>query len=593
MEFPSIFLFSSKINSTLADSLEVAIYDQVSVAFDKQVKDKLLIFETNNQILLAHVNEAFKKKIQSNLNIIENLNANHILLKSHFSWGFFLVIDKKNNDFILCNDPYGIYPLYYYYSMGNFIISNDLDSIINMLDQISLDDLGLYDYFLFNYTLKSRTILKEISQVGGDTFLEYKNNILRITRRNDLIASLFSNRTPSNIGKMADTLKSHLHLNYDPNIPTTFPLTGGFDSKVILSLLLSERINFNAVTFGKKDSDDFIAASSISGQYNFKHIFLGMNQDFLNSIDLKINEFLRCSPNAPMLDTLLYYQLTKEKIQSSNLVTGMMGGEMIVGPVLISELITTRSSALLTHCKSRKELLSGLERNIKEQGIFNIDLFTKRSNLYIEPLCDYLIDHQKVQNENLIKFLLNETYAKFFGVVFSNLFSKCNIINPLVDIEFLRILFNSEYSFTSKKAFSKAPLSHYKSRRLYPELIKQIFPTVLKTKMDRGYYLEDFLKWYKFFRPFTNYFKRHFLAKEKKIYGDSSNYLSILESMAIEYVGNSEIIDWDIFDKNAVLKIIQDVKKKKNTSFQRQKLLQLLTVYFFVKRYGKRLNVSI
>ena len=135
------------------------------------------------------------------------------------------------------------------------------------------------------------------------------------------------------------------------------------------------------------------------------------------------------------------------------------------------------------------------------------------------------------QNKKVMEFLLNETYSKFFGTVFSNVFTSSNMINPFIDLHFLNMLFNSKYSITNKRVFSKAPFGHFKSRQFYPKLIQKSNPEILKSAMDRGYDLEDFLYWYKYPKPILNYVKRKIQGKKAP---RELNYLSLLNDKLIK-----------------------------------------------------------
>lgn len=584
IEFPSFFIFNRDHEKIKSKNLESIFFHNLVISYNKS-SEKIKMRDNGSFLSFYHTNEAFKNQLQFPNYPDHSLNYANTDY-SLFSWGFYLRIDKENSNFSLVNDPFGIYPLFYCTDGSDFLISNDFDGMVKILAPVTLNIDGVYDYFLFNYTLKSNTLISEISRLRGFSTIMYEGGKLKIT--NAPISDLIFGTENCCSGSMAECLRRNIKLNIDDSKPVKLPLTGGFDSKVILSLLLSSKKGFTSFTFGKKDSADVVAASSIAEMYSLKHETLEMSDDFLSSIDCQIDNFLRFSPNAPMLDTLLYYQLIKEELPKSNYVSGIMGGEMIVGPVLISELITTKSAALLTTNLSSSEVLAGLSSHLADLKIFNRGRYKTRLESYTESLSVYLQRSGKNNLESVINFLLNETYANFFGVVFANLFSRHNIINPLVDLDFLRLLFNSKYRFT--KPFSKAPLLHFNSRKLYIELIKSIEPSVLKSRMDRGYNLEDFMTWYKFYKPFLNYFKRHYIQSKNKTKIVSANYLSLLIDKAIRELPSSEVISLNIFDMQGILRLIGDVKTGTYSRVQKQTLLQLFLLSRFLDRYSAELQ---
>ena len=277
---------------------------------------------------------------------------------------------------------------------------------------------------------------------------------------------------------------------------------------------------------------------------------------------------------------LLQYQMMNNEIQNTNLITGKMGGELIVGPILLSQLITTKAAAVLT--KSKKiNLIKELKSIISDIGIINEDHFNEHSEDYLSLIECY--NYGNEENKKVIEFLLNETYAKFFGTVFSNVFASSNMINPFIDLHFLNMLFNSKYSITNKRFFSKAPFGHFKSRQFYPKLIQKSNPEILKSAMDRGYDLEDFLYWYKYPKPILNYVKR-------KIQGKSPPRIKLfvpIKRKLINLSKDSALFELNIINKRKLDELISQLKNNAISSFHYQKLIQLFVLDMLAKNMRK------
>ncbi|SDB81224.1 asparagine synthase-related protein [Williamwhitmania taraxaci] len=561
-----------------------------NIAYNKSVEGKIFIYENANILVLAHCNYGFLSLLklkdsiffQSELQIIESLKL--------LQWGFLSVCNKQDKSIVLYNDIYGLYPLYYSNNNDKISISNDFDELALMQNSLTINNNGVYDYLLFNYTLKSRTLFNEIVHLeGGSKIFKDKSGLCISVVLN--VADLIKQAHPLvTIEDMCANLSDHVRDNIELSLPIQLPLTGGFDSKIILSLLLHNDHEFSAYTFGDKSSPDCVTAMSIAKEYSIKHRHISLSEEYLCDIEKNIKQFIRDYPNAPMLDTLMYYQMVRDIFPPSNIVTGKMGGELIVGPVLISELITTRVASLLTLCKNGQELISGLMINIEEVGFVDRDLFMNNINEYTQSLSCYRKGESNVENLNIALFLLKETYAKFFGPVFCVLFYKHNLINPLVDLSFVIKLLNSKFSFLKKKPFSKEPFSHFMSRRLYPLLVRNISPSVLNTPMDRGYNLKDFLHWYNFPKPFLNYFTRHFLPK-KPVKKPLVSYMPSIKGLVKERLISSSVLDLNIFDKDEILRQITDMENGRTSRFQDQRLIQLLTLHYIFSRYTNKIIV--
>ena len=71
---------------------------------------------------------------------------------------------------------------------------------------------------------------------------------------------------------------------------TKIPLTGGFDTKVILSLALENKLSFESYTFGTPLSNDTTAAKKISDQLGIKNTFYNSYEYFEQKIDENLSE---------------------------------------------------------------------------------------------------------------------------------------------------------------------------------------------------------------------------------------------------------------------------------------------------------------
>ena len=378
-------------------------------------------------------------------------------------------------------------------------------------------------------------------------------------------------------------LKNSLLGNIKENLPIELALTGGFDNKVSLSVLLESTNKFRAFTFGDKNNADQTAANEVAQLFDIPHEQLPLNDEFLNKLDEYVSKFTRNAGNAPILDSLIYYQIVNQKIQKSNLVLGHMGGELIVGPVLISELVVTKTSALLLNSTNKKDLISSLNYNLEEICMLNISEFQPELESYVTSLTEYAGFDNSKNKQVLLQFLIKETYSKFFGTVFTNLFGKYNIINPYLDLQFLTKLYSSPYSFLKNKAFKKSPVGHFFSRRLYPILIQKIYPKVLKSKMDRGYILSDFLKWYKFYKPVINYAKRHVLRQKKTVSLTHDLNHMMIRQFSLKW-DHSKLKTHSFLNSKEIDELLEKQKKSDNISKTEEKnLLKLIALNYLIE----------
>ena len=582
MSYPSLFISKQNLkDNCIEDGFISHDLNNMHVTYREEMCSDVVVIKDEDYFLIAHVNEMQKKKIQGDLKsgvheLLSQIKNDYETFIETFHWGFLFIVEFATNENTLINDPFGIYPIYVTEDKAKLIISNDFYRLCSFHEKIHFDAKGIADYFLFNYTLQSRTLIKEISEMRGGRRLSFSNNSFNQSNVFETSSLLKGKEEEENI-PMDIAFQETLLENIKTAIPTELALTGGFDNKVSLSVLLNSQRPFKSFTFGDNHHPDQIAASEVAKLFNIKHHQLNAGEDFLKQLELYKSKFIRNAGNAPILDSLIYYQLVNKEIEPSNLVLGQMGGELIVGPVLISELVTTKSSALLLNALNETELALFLKENLAEIKMLNHKSLESHFEKYVSELTEYTDFERKKNNEHLVRFLIQETYSKFFGTVFSNLFGKYNVINPYLNVPFLKSLYASKYSFLKKQTFKKSPTGHFFSRRLYPTLIQKIYPEVLQAKMDRGYRLSDFLKWYNFYKPVLNYAKRHLVKKKKtKSLTHEINHL-LVGQFKLNW-NDSKLRNYDFINEKEIDHLLNVFESKDISKSEEKNLLKLIAL---------------
>lgn len=587
MSYPSIYIAKKIGNFPKEDSFNNVEINDINIVYEKSISEDIIILKKDSHFLFAHCNvlkrkELIRKFNNNQIELINEFNEHYPEFIRDLHWGFIFISLHNSNRHFLINDPFGIYPIYHTNDMNNFLIGNDFYGICSRLKEVHFDLNGITDYFLFNYTLKSRTLMKEVKQLIGGSKISFSNQGMGIHQIFDISLILKGNHK-KNRNFMHQDFIDNLLGNLNEKIPIELALTGGFDNKVSLSVLLRFKKKFDAFTFGNKNNSDQIAAAEVATLFNIPHKQLNFDKDLLNQTSHHAKEFIRNAGNAPILDSLIYYRVVNQEIPKSNLVFGHMGGELIVGPVLISELVITENSALLLKSESRTELGASLRKNLDKMKILNVLRTSDSFDEYIRSLTSYTDFHRSNENLPLLSFLLQETYPKFFGAVFSNLFGKYNVINPYLDISFLKKLYASRFSFLKKKTFQKSPVGHFFSRRLYPILIKKIHPPVLKSKMDRGYVLSDFLKWYKFYKPIINYAKRHLIKKKNSLSLTYNINQLLIDELKLKWE-KSSLRNQEFIQTTEIDRLIQQYDEtKKITKTEEKNLLKLIVLHYLLE----------
>lgn len=167
--------------------------------------------------------------------------------------GLFSLIEKKNNKIIIRQDFCASFGLFLYKKDDYFIISNSFMKLLeNINDKLTINK-NVFDSILYvddAYILNHDTLVKEIYKLSSDEYINIdintkvlnieKKDYLYYKRRFDCIDSfdLLDNWYFKWIKVFRNMVKN--------NYPITCDLSGGLDTRVILSMLRNANIDINS-----------------------------------------------------------------------------------------------------------------------------------------------------------------------------------------------------------------------------------------------------------------------------------------------------------------------------------------------------------
>jgi hypothetical protein len=272
-------------------------------------------------------------------------------------------------------------------------------------------------------------------------------------------------------------------------------LTGGWDSRVVLSYLLPQYKNrLHAYSFGAANSDDILIPQRIAGAEGLDYTPYILDQDYLDNsflIDaLKTIEFSSGARNYKRTHYL--YAVKKIAEISDVLVTGIFGDEVFKvgrpgsGAVLSQNMIdllasdfdidgTLRkfSGSFIPHCLNddHKKLTEAFGARLEALKL-KMEAFESISQKYYSIRFEY----------NLRKYFGSETNSY-------NDFVFC--FSPFIDRDFLENFAHTQY-FGIHYPFNADSICLKKqSTQLYHDIVKANYPPLTAYKSARGYSMKD------------------------------------------------------------------------------------------------------
>lgn len=238
-------------------------------------------------------------------NIVDNNSEADLTIDGHYvlaSWNkdkIFIVTDRIGlRDFYFCKDEH-----------GNIFFSTRIDWLARFVNtEIDFKEFGSR-WLLFNQ-ISTRSILKNINRVTGGNVLiidRHKKNA-ELKKNNWLPALSGTNYSEHNFYEDLKSLITFPMLDYKLSLS----LSGGLDSRVILSYLLNQKGNWDTHSFGSEKHPDFIIAKRIADDFKINHVHLDSpeqsSEEFFNEL-LDYSGITVINTSASSLMQLGHYKL--------------------------------------------------------------------------------------------------------------------------------------------------------------------------------------------------------------------------------------------------------------------------------------------
>jgi len=191
-----------------------------------------------------------------------------------------VIYDINKSQLFIFNDRFGFKHLYYYYNDDNvFLFGPEIKSILSNKDiDRSIDEHGIADFFNFSYHMGNRTMFKSISMLPPASCMILENNEIRLK-------TYWKPKYTCQLGMkdLDEAVETGYHL-FQQSLQrrvrgctnVMVPITGGLDSRLILSTVNELSCKITTATFGVKGCADHEIAKKVCKA-------LGLNEPMLVS----------------------------------------------------------------------------------------------------------------------------------------------------------------------------------------------------------------------------------------------------------------------------------------------------------------------
>ncbi len=416
-------------------------------------------------------------------------------------WFNIFIYDEKRNKCLLVNDRLGFLPLYYYHSDTYFVFASKIEAILTsgLLSPIRIDSTTIAEHLFFNFPISDATYIEQIKTLSNAECLEFKQKKFSRTKYWS-IGQLYG-YSPENqnqsfflMDEGIDNALKKVLLRHEGE-KVNFSLTGGWDSRVILSYFLPEnRKNLNTYSFGATHSADIVIPREIAQAEGFDYTAYILDQEYLN------NNFL---PNALKTIELsggtrnykrthYLYAVQKISVISDFLVTGIFGDEVfkVTGPA--AGEVLNRNMIDILRSEFKVDISLKLFSDSRVPDCLNVDRKQLTNDLVarLERLKNRMDEFESV-SQKYYSFRFEYNLRKYFGYEANSCNDFVYFFSPFIDYDFLlnfsrTIYFGIHYPFGSNSILLKK-----QATRLYHDIVKSNYARLLRYNTGRGYSMKD------------------------------------------------------------------------------------------------------
>ncbi len=235
-----------------------------------------------------------------------------------------IVLDKIRDNCYIVTDRWGIYTCFYH-NFGDYVlISDKIETIIQSMNGFEINKKSIVEMLTLGFRLGNETHIKDILTFEAGTIYDiciYQGLFYKYASLNGIKPELDKYRI---LKSYRNHISSLLRLEENPILT----LTGGIDTRTILSSILHECVKPHCITFGVKDSKDVKISKKISEEFNLTHSVYILDKQFINNIPILIENNIGIFNG--LIPTMHYLQFEKLCWNGRNklLILGILGDEI-------------------------------------------------------------------------------------------------------------------------------------------------------------------------------------------------------------------------------------------------------------------------
>jgi asparagine synthetase B (glutamine-hydrolysing) len=328
-------------------------------------------------------------EIHLNQKVIKGIEASKLLQKFYNKKklnefinlnGNFLFFIKEKKFLIIGRSNFSLIPLYYHFHSDEFNFCYDITNLkSNLHEEISFNLYKVGQLFLTNgVILDNNTLLKNINFLRNGELISFKNGKIDTRINNFFTYSAEEKNCEFHLENCSNSFDKALsYIEKDKIIK--IGLSGGIDSRILVSLLKKKNFKINTFIYGSKHFDEAQISLDVAQFYKLKHKHIIVDQnDYLKNI----KEFIRISNLNGSINQL------PQRLIFKNLAKNSKKHNFAFGSALDCTMGDAWQHQDILKFKNKKNLINFY----KNQHVFKLNLKKFRDLFYDKKLAEKIYE---------------------------------------------------------------------------------------------------------------------------------------------------------------------------------------------------------
>lgn len=417
------------------------------------------------------------------------------ILRNNFSEKVFqgnywvIFYDKRNEIFRIISDPLSVLPLYKYETDSGIAITTNL-RILKKLD-IPINQRVFLELVIFNQPITRDTLLKGVVYLTpGDHYTLSKSGF-RTESRFNLIQTIFNKSEVSlHVNALIRDFNHSVMSLVNPDATNIVSLTGGFDSRSIVSVLMKNNVKFRAFSFGKEGGPNTSTPLLVKARTGIDYEPIYLEREYEDNYNKFAEKVVFWSDGLSSFERANYlYVADKLRIESDSYLSGLVGGELFAPMTMYVPFCTKYYSDVFYHGQVF-DLLTALQANGIEEYFEPVnDSIVSELESVVVAYQNELAELKKLTNGYLYVLydFVRNGFRTFYGGQVHTERSYIHNMIPFYSLDLLERIMSSNYKTVFRKPFRSNPIFKRKNRVLQARIICSNSTELGRVPTDRGF----------------------------------------------------------------------------------------------------------